>query len=128
MHSAVLALLIAGLAADTPVPVSSTSPTAELITVTLAGMAAIITAAAGFAGLRRRRQAEADAVPLPAPADLEDRPSRIRERLTALETRATITDRELADVKEQLQLRRAIDVVTESDAAPHRRKRQGGTP
>lgn len=123
-----LAAVLAVLAADAPTssPLPASSPTAELVTVTLAGVAAIITAAAGFNNLRRRRQAELDLDPAPA-VDLEDRPSRIRERLTALETRVGIHDHLLEDVQEQLRLRRAVDVATESDAAPHaRRRRESG--
>lgn len=124
MLSLQLAELI-GLAADAPTPAPVSSPTAELVTVTLAGVAAIITAVGGYAGIRRRRQAEADA-PVAVLSDPEDRSSRIRERLTALETRANGVDRELADLREAMTLRRAADIVYESEAAPRRRRKSEG--
>lgn len=120
--------LLASLAADSPESVSVSSPTAQLITVTLGGIAAIITAASLFANARRRRQAEADAIPVPAPADPESSIARIRERLTAVETRVGIHDRVLEDHGEQLQLHRAVDVVAEAEAAPRRRRRPAGAP
>lgn len=121
---------VIGLVADAPVPapaVPASSPVAELVTVTLAGVAAIITATAGYAGMRRRRQAEADAAPAVVASDPEDRSSRLRERLTALETRATGHDRELADLKEALALRRAADIVYEAEQAPRRKRAPRGT-
>jgi hypothetical protein len=120
---------LAVLTVESPAPLPTSSPTDQLITVTAAGVASIVVAAIGAWGLRRRRQVEADAIPLPPAValDMEDRPSRIRERLTRLETRADITDRDLTDVKEQLQLHRAVDVVTEASMAPRRRRRDTPT-
>lgn len=119
-------VLLASLSADSPESVSVSSPTAQLVTVTLGGIAAIITAASLFAGARRRRQAEADAIPLPPPSDPENSIARLRERLTAVETRVNIHDRVLEDHGEQLQLHRAVDVVAEAAAAPRRRRRAAG--
>jgi hypothetical protein len=137
-----LAALV-GLAADPIVPTSvpSSSPTAELVTVTLAGVAAIITAAAGFAGLRRRRQNEADALPPTGVADPEDRPSRLRERLSTaearldayrelnlpdrvafLEARGADNARRIGELEEKMDLRRAADVVIESGQHPPPRR------
>lgn len=115
---------VIGLVADAPVPPApASSPVAELVTVTCAGVAAIIVALGGYGSMRKRRQAEADAAPVPVLSDPEDRSSRLRERLTALETRATGHDREIADLKEALALRRAADIVYEAQAAPRRRRR-----
>lgn len=127
------ALLVAGLMADDPVTptIPATSPVAQIITVTLAGVASIIVAAAGFANLRKRRQAEADSTSsvseVVIPVDLEDRPSRLRERLTVLETRLDTRgrewDRRLVELEEAMTLRRAADIALESEQAPRRRRR-----
>lgn len=114
---------IAALAVESPAPLPVSSSTDQLVTVACAGIASIIVAAIGAWGLRRRRQNEADAVPMPIQNDPEDRPSRIRERLATLEARANRTDRDMDDVREQLQLHRAVDVVTEASVAPRRRRR-----
>lgn len=123
------ALLVAGLMADDPtpsIPASTTSPTAQIITVTLAGIASIIVALAGFSGIRKRRQAEADAAPasveMAIPIDLEDRPSRLRERITALETTQKAQGRQLDDLQELMMLHRAVDVATEATIPRRRRK------
>lgn len=115
----------AALTVESPAPVPMSSSTDQLVTVACAGIASIIVAAIGAWGLRRRRQNEADAIPLPIQNDPEDRPSRIRERLASLEARANRADRDMDDVREQLQLHRAADVVTEAAVAPRRRRRDG---
>jgi hypothetical protein len=138
------AAVLASMLADAPLdPTSATSPVAQLVTVTLAGIAAIITAIASFASARRRRQSEADAMPLPPSADPEDRLSRIRDRVTVVETqlkeirehrlpdRTTVTEtrlgetaRRVGDLEERMDLRRAADVVIEAEAAPRRRRKR----
>lgn len=121
-----LAFLTIGLLADPATDPTSTvppgSPTAAIIAVTLGGIAAIITAAAGFASMRRRRLAEADAMPLQPLVDREDQPARLRERLAKVETRLDIHDREIGDLQDQMRLHRAVDVATEADASPRRRR------
>lgn len=118
---------VIGLVADAPVPAPTSSPVAELVTVTCAGVAAIIVALGGYGSMRKRRQAEADQATTAVVSDPEDRSSRLRERLTALETRATGHDREIADLKEALALRRAADIVYEAEQAPRRRRATKGT-
>jgi hypothetical protein len=114
---------IAALTVESPAPVPVSSATDQLVTVAAAGIASIVVAAIGAFGLRRRRQNEVDAIPLPLQPDPGDRMSVIRERIRALETRADRADRDMDDVKEQLQLHRAVDVVTEASVAPRRRRR-----
>lgn len=117
LAAAALAVL---LGADAPTSVPSSSPVAEIITAAAAGIAAIIAATAGVVRMRRNREA-ADAAPV-AETDPEDRPARLRERIAALEAEVRNLKSQLVDVAEQLQLRRAADVIAEASAAPRRRR------
>lgn len=119
-------------------PVTSTSPTAQVITAAAAGVAGLITAVATTAGLRRRRAAEAElAVP-----DPENSTTRLRERLkaaeerldayrehglpdrlTKTEVRVEEHERRLTDLEERMTLHRAADIAYEAEAAPRRRRR-----
>lgn len=117
LAAAALAVL---LGADAPTSVPSSSPVAEIITAAAAGIAAIIAATAGVVRMRRNREA-ADAAPV-AETDPEDRPARLRERIAALEAEVRNLKSQLIDVAEQLQLRRAADVIAEASAAPRRRR------
>lgn len=115
---------MAGLIADAIDPTTPTgSPVAAIISASALGIASILTAIGTSALLRRRRQSEVDDVPAPLlSADNEDRPSRLRERLAVLETRAAGVDRRLTDLEERMDLHRAVDIVTEAAAAPRRRR------
>lgn len=138
------ALTIATHLLDTTDPTSqvSTSPIGAIIAVTLSGIASIVVAFTGYTKVRARRQREADAEPALLSTDPEDRPSRLRERLStleawtgevrsrnipervaALEQHTHEHDTAIDDLQEQLRLRRAVDVIAESDASPRRRAR-----
>lgn len=116
--AALAAVLTADPVAPTSVP--SSSPVAEIITAAAAGIAAIIAAVAGVVRMRRNREA-ADVAPV-AETDPEDRPARLRERIASLEAEVRNLKSQLVDVAEQLQLRRAADVIAEASAAPRRRR------
>ncbi|MCU1588792.1 MAG: hypothetical protein JWP11_48 [Frankiales bacterium] len=127
-------------ATDPTSPVSG-SPVGAIIAVTMSGVASIVVALTGYSKVRNRRQREADAEPALQSTDPEDRPSRLRERLTTLEAwsidarahnlpdrttlaEARLTDmsRRISDLEEKMDLRRAADVVIESGQAPTRRR------
>lgn len=130
------------LGADTPVvPSAGSSELAQVITAALAGLAALVTAYAGIAGLRRRRAAELTAAPGTVALDPEDTTARIRERLTALESaserlagvdcgtrlavheeRLNAHDRRLGDLDERMDLRRATDLAVEQALRPGTRR------
>lgn len=136
-------LLLAGLTSlldDTsPSPLIPTSPVAQVITVTLAGVAALITAVGAAGGFRRRRAAEADL----QVQDPESNLTRLRERLTAAEVRLdayrelglpdrvtrleterkALADR-VVDLEERMDLRRAADVIAEAELSPRRTRRK----
>jgi hypothetical protein len=131
-------MLAALLLAADPAVTTPDSPVAEIITVSAAGVAAVITALAGWAGVKRRRAADAEL----ATPDPENSITRLRERLTTLEAwaqdardlklgdRTTKTEarldeqaRRIGDLEEQMSLRRAADVVFEAEQAPRRRRR-----
>lgn len=111
-----------GLAAAADAP-SPTSPTAQIITAVGGMVVGIVVAITGLVQVRRRRAAEAEAAPA-AVVDLEDRPSRIRERLSALEVRTRRLEHDVEDLREQQMLHRAVDVATEADASPRRRRQE----
>lgn len=117
-------LLAAAVLAVDPSPPAIPTPTSgsagELITAVCAGVAAIIVAVGTVQGLRRRRAAEAE---LAAP-DPESSPVRMRERLTAAETRIAEHDRRLGDIEERQTLSRAVDVAIEAQASPAARRRR----
>lgn len=138
---ATLAAHLLLLAASDPVIPSETvsSPVAQIIAATTAGIAAAITALGGVISLRRRRRAQE--VELTTP-DVENTPTRLRERLVAVESRldayrehdlpdrvtraeSRIAEqaRRITDLEEKMDLHRAADIVIEGDLAPRRRRR-----
>lgn len=120
----IAAALAASLLVDpvTPASVPSSSPVAEIITATLAGLATVIAAVAGVWRLRRNRDAAASALPVES-TDPEDRPARLRERISVAETEIRTLKGQVADLAEQVMLHRSVDVALEATAAASRRRR-----
>lgn len=100
-----------------PDPSSGGDAVAQIIFASGTAVAAVIGAVVLWP-TRRRREGAAMAA---AADDPEDRPARLRERLTKLETRADAHDDRLEHVEEVTMLLRAQEITAEAHARPRRR-------
>lgn len=91
-------------------PVAGSNALAQIILAAGTALAAIIGALVLWPTRRRRERAAETA----AIEDAEDRPARLRERLTAVETRLGAVDRRLDHVEDELPLLRAREVADET--------------
>jgi C4-dicarboxylate-specific signal transduction histidine kinase len=93
---------------------------AQIIAATGTALAAVLGAVVLWPTRRRRERAATAA----ATEDPEDRVTRLRERLTRLETRVDAHDDRIEHVEETTMLLRAQEITAEAHARPRRRSAQ----